>query len=66
MSRHFSYAPLILGLLALFPATGLRAHTRSVSYSSWQLTETGASVRAQVTLLDLSRIGVASPLSIRA
>ena len=63
MSRHWSCAPLILGLLALLPATGLRAHTRSVSYSSWQLTETGASVRAQVTLLDLSRIGVASPLS---
>ena len=52
-----------LSLLAMLPAASLRAHTRSVSYSTWELTETGASVRAQVTLLDLSRIGVVSPLS---
>ena len=63
MSKHWSFAALILGLLAMLPGASLRAHTRSVSYSTWELTETGASVRAQVTLLDLSRIGVASPLS---
>lgn len=63
MSKHWSFAASILGLLVVLPAASLRAHTRSVSYSTWELTKTGASVRAQVTLLDLSRIGVASPLS---
>ncbi len=63
MNKHWSLVALILSLLGMLPAASLRAHTRSISYSTWELTETGASVRAQVTLLDLSRIGVASPLS---
>ncbi|MEE9281499.1 MAG: HupE/UreJ family protein [Myxococcota bacterium] len=53
-----------LALVALAGSPGpLRAHTRSVSHSSWELTEAGASVRVQVTLLDLSRLSVDPVLS---
>lgn len=37
------------------PAHG---HARSVSYSSWVLSEQGASVRVRISLLELSRLGV--------
>jgi hypothetical protein len=34
------------------------AHTRSVSYSSWELSGAGARVRVRVPLLELSRLGL--------
>ena len=41
---------------ALFVSAGAAAHTRSVSYSSWQLEGRGAEVRARIPLLELSRL----------
>jgi hypothetical protein len=40
-------------LAAALPAS---AHTRSVSYSSWQLDATGAAVQVRISLLELSRL----------
>jgi hypothetical protein len=34
------------------------AHSRSVSYSSWQRTSSGATVRLRISLLELSRLGL--------
>lgn len=53
-------ARLALGLLvALGLAAGeAAAHGRSLSWSSWRLDDTGATVRVRVPLLELTRIGV--------
>ena len=50
-------AILIASLLALTATSASFAHGRSVSYSSWSLDETGASVSLRMKLLELSRIG---------
>jgi len=44
---------LLLAALAALPAAG---HTRSVSYSSWQLDASGATVEVRISLLELSRL----------
>ncbi|TMA32577.1 MAG: HupE/UreJ family protein [Deltaproteobacteria bacterium] len=44
---------IALALAAVAPAA---AHTRSVSYSSWQLDSSGATVQARISLLELSRL----------
>ncbi len=62
MTPRLLCAGLVLVALAGLPGP-LRAHTRSVSHSSWELTEAGARVRVQVTLLDLSRLSVDPALS---
>ena len=47
----------VLAMLALtLWAPEAPAHTRSASYSSWQLDEDGARVRLRVTLLELTRL----------
>jgi hypothetical protein len=46
---------LALGL-ALVAAAPAAAHTRSVSYSNWQLDATGAAVQVRISLLELSRL----------
>lgn len=54
--------PWLVGILAAaltLGAVAAQAHTRSISYSSWMLDETGARVRLRATLLDLSRKGLA-------
>jgi hypothetical protein len=43
-------------VLAFAAATPAAAHTRSVSYSSWQLDASGATVQARISLLELSRL----------
>jgi hypothetical protein len=47
------FAALALALAVALPAS---AHTRSVSYSSWQLDAAGATVSVRVSLLELSRL----------
>jgi hypothetical protein len=42
--------------LAAAAAAPASAHTRSVSYSSWQLDASGATVKARIPLLELSRL----------
>jgi HupE / UreJ protein len=44
---------LALAAAAALPAA---AHTRSVSYSSWQLDASGATVQVRISLLELSRL----------
>ncbi len=52
--RHAALAfVLAAGAAAAVPAA---AHTRSVSYSSWQLDASGATVQARISLLELSRL----------
>ena len=46
----------LLGGLSVVPEA--RAHTKSISYSSWVLGAEGASVRTRISLLELSRLGV--------
>ena len=46
----------LLGGLSMAPEA--RAHTKSISYSSWVLGAEGASVRTRISLLELSRLGV--------
>jgi hypothetical protein len=49
--------PAALALaLALGAALPAAAHTRSVSYSSWQLDASGATVQVRISLLELSRL----------
>jgi hypothetical protein len=53
---HGSRALLItLGTALLWPV-GVTAHGRSTSYSSWSLDEQGASVRARIPLVELTRV----------
>jgi hypothetical protein len=50
-------AALVLALAASVAAVApAAAHTRSVSYSSWQLDASGATVQARISLLELSRL----------
>jgi hypothetical protein len=42
--------------LAIAAALPAAAHTRSVSYSSWQLDAAGATVQVRISLLELSRL----------
>jgi hypothetical protein len=42
------------------------AHTRSVSYSSWKLTESGAEVRVRIPLLELSRLAFDPVLDVQS
>jgi hypothetical protein len=44
-----------LGIVAALLASAASAHTRSVSYSSWQLDAQGARVQLRIPLLELSR-----------
>ena len=44
---------------ALATATPAAAHTRSLSYSAWELEPDGARVQVRVSQLDLSRLGLA-------
>ena len=46
----------LLGLAWALLADVSGAHTRSTSYSNWELSRDGASVQARVSLLDLSRL----------
>jgi hypothetical protein len=52
LKRAFA-ALALAGVAAAAPAA---AHTRSVSYSSWQLDGSGATVAARISLLELSRL----------
>ena len=54
--RAIAVPALLLALLSLGGAAS--AHTRSVSYSTWQLDAEGASVRLRIPLLELSRLGL--------
>ncbi len=56
-----AWTALALCLATLGSGPG-HAHGRSLSHSSWTLTETGADVRVRVSLLELSRLGIALPL----
>jgi hypothetical protein len=51
--RAAAWLALAPALLSAAPAS---AHTRSVSYSSWQFDDGGARVRVRVPLLELSRL----------
>jgi hypothetical protein len=48
-----------LGALLLPETAG--AHTRSISYSSWRLTEDGARVKLRIPRLELTRVGLDAP-----
>ncbi|MDP6980964.1 MAG: HupE/UreJ family protein [Myxococcota bacterium] len=50
---------MALVALAFVLATPAFGHTKSISYSSWELGENGARVRVRVSLLELSRLGFA-------
>jgi hypothetical protein len=54
-SRRVFCAIAVLPLVVC-AALEASAHTRSISYSSWQMTDEGAEVHARVSLLDLSRL----------
>lgn len=45
-------------LLLLVWSAGVQAHTRSVSYSFWDLAADGAEVRARISQLELTRAGL--------
>lgn len=47
----------LIAIAALLCAPSATAHGRSVSYSSWEIDETGASVSLRLKLLELSRLG---------
>ncbi len=49
---------LLLALGLLLAASEAYAHTRSVSYSSWELDAEGARVRVRIPLLELSRLAL--------
>jgi len=49
---------LLLAAALLAWASAAAAHTRSVSYSSWRLDESGAEVRVRIPLLELSRLAL--------
>ena len=51
----FALAPVVAA--ALLFAGAASAHTRSVSYSSWQLQADGAAVSVRVPLVELARLG---------
>lgn len=64
--HHPRLRPLLsalLGLLplVLWPPVDAAAHGRSVSYSSWALTEDGARVQVRIALLELTRLGIPLP-----
>lgn len=48
---------VLSALFVLLVPTAARAHGRSVSYSSWEIETTGASVSVRLKLLELSRLG---------
>jgi hypothetical protein len=50
----------------LLTASVVQAHTRSVSYSSWKLDESGAEVRVRVPLLELSRLAFDPVLDVQS
>jgi len=45
--------------LGMGPAPAASAHTRSLSYSAWEIVPGGARVQVRVSQLDLSRLGIA-------
>lgn len=51
-----AYLPLALVLSVWAPAGPAVAHTRSASYSSWELRDDGARVRLRIPLLELTRL----------
>ena len=55
MKPRLAFACL-LGLGCVLIGLAAWAHTRSTSYSSWELSPEGAEVQARVSLLDLSRL----------
>ena len=55
MIRAATALAFVASLLAIPPAT---AHTRSVSYSSWTLATSGATVQVRIPLLELSRLAL--------
>jgi hypothetical protein len=61
--RRLARAAALAAALAAAGAAGLApragAHTRSVSYSAWELEPGGARVQVRVSQLDLSRLGLA-------
>lgn len=59
------YGACLAAALLLLAATA-SAHTRSVSYSSWQFDATGAHVRVRVPLLELSRLGFDPVFDVRS
>ena len=52
MTRHLAAAGIAIVLTAALAA----AHSRSISYSTWRPTETGADIAVRLSLLDLSRL----------
>jgi len=50
--------------VALAAALPAAAHTRSVSYSSWQLDASGATVQVRISLLELSRLALDPELDV--
>jgi len=52
----------LLVFAALLPAASAIGHGRSLSYSTWRLTDEGARVSVRIPLLELSRLGIPLPL----
>jgi hypothetical protein len=60
--RHVALAIAV----ALTLSAPVAAHTRSVSYSSWQLDGSGATVQVRISLLELSRLAFDPALDVGA
>jgi len=60
--RCLALASLALLGMAVTPIEPATAHGRSLSHSTWQLTDSGADVRVRIALLELSRLGMPLPL----
>jgi len=56
-ARHIARAVLLLCLMLLAAADSALAHTRSLSYSRWRIDGDRISVTAQISRLELSRLG---------
>jgi hypothetical protein len=57
---------LAVALVLALAAAPAAAHTRSVSYSSWQLDAGGATVQVRISLLELSRLAFDPALDVGA
>jgi hypothetical protein len=58
LTRGVRLALVALTLLGAFSAQRAEAHGRSLSYSSWKLTRTGAVVRVRIPRLELTRLAL--------
>ena len=58
LAGRYTALALLCGLLAAGAGTPARAHTRSISYSTWDLDPAGATVRTRISRLDVTRLGL--------